>query len=110
RHRWHQSIPEQGDWLRRVVQGYFNYHAVPTNFAALRAFRARVIDLWRLALRRRSQKDDTTWAKMHRLAKQWLPKARIFHPWPVVRFDANHPRQEPGARIAHAGICAGGAQ
>jgi RNA-directed DNA polymerase len=26
------------------------------------------------------------------------------------RFDAIHPRQEPGARIAHAGICAGGTQ
>jgi RNA-directed DNA polymerase len=25
-----------------------------------------------------------------------------------VRFDAKHLRQEPGARIAHAGICAGG--
>src|SRR6202165_2323527 len=27
----HQSIPEQGKWLRQVVRGYFNYHAVPTN-------------------------------------------------------------------------------
>ncbi|MBT1540108.1 group II intron reverse transcriptase/maturase [Ralstonia solanacearum] len=110
RRRWHQSIPEQGTWLRRVVQGYFNYHAVPTNYQAMQAFRAHVVDLWRRALRRRSQKDDTTWAKMGRLAKQWLPRARILHPWPVVRFDAKHPRQEPGARIAHAGICAGGVQ
>ena len=29
---------------------------------------------------------------------------------PNVRFDATHPRQEPGARIVHAGICAGGAR
>ena len=107
RRRWHQSIPEQGDWLRRVVQGYFNYHAVPTNYAAMRSFRAHVVDLWRRALRRRSQKDDTTWAKMLRLAKQWIPKPRILHPWPVVRFDAKHPRQEPGARIAHAGSVRG---
>ncbi|WP_413187268.1 group II intron reverse transcriptase/maturase [Paraburkholderia sacchari] len=110
RRRWHQSIPEQGEWLRRVVQGCFNYHAVPTNYPAMRAFRAHVIDLWRRALRRRSQQDDTTWAKVLRLAKRWIPKARALHPWPVVRFDATHPRQEPGARIAHAGICAGGAQ
>lgn len=108
RHRWHQSIPEQGQWLRRVVQGYFNYHAVPTNFSAMRSFRAHVIDFWRRALRRRSQTDDTTWAKMMRLAERWIPRARILHPWPVVRFDAKYPRQEPGARIAHAGICAGG--
>jgi hypothetical protein len=32
RRRMHRSIPEQGSWLRQVVRGYFNYHAVPTNF------------------------------------------------------------------------------
>ncbi len=106
--RRHQSIREQGQWLRRVVQGYFNYHAVPTNFPALKAFRAHVINLWGRALRRRSQKDKTTWARVLRLAAQWLPSARILHPWPNMRFDAMHPRQKPGARIAHAGICAGG--
>jgi RNA-directed DNA polymerase len=31
RRRMHQSIPEQGRWLKQVVTGYFNYHAVPTN-------------------------------------------------------------------------------
>jgi hypothetical protein len=25
-----KSIPEQGKWLRQVVTGFFNYHAVPT--------------------------------------------------------------------------------
>jgi RNA-directed DNA polymerase len=29
RRRMHQSIPEQGKWLKQVVAGYFNYHAVP---------------------------------------------------------------------------------
>lgn len=108
RRRWHLSIPEQGKWLRQVVQGYFNYHAVPTNSQAMCAFRAHVVDLWRRALRRRSQQDDTTWAKVTRLATHWIPSARVLHPWPVVRFAAKHLRQEPGARIAHAGICAGG--
>ena len=28
----------------------------------------------------------------HRLAEQWLPKPRILHPFPSVRFDASHPR------------------
>ena len=110
RRRWHHSIPEQGKWLRRVVQGYFNYHAVPTNSSAMCAFRAHVGDLWRRALRRRSQQDDTTWVKVARLVKVWLPPAQILHPWPVARFTAKYPRQEPGARIAHAGICAGGEQ
>ena len=55
--RMHQPIPDQGKWLWRVVQGYFNYHAVPTNAQALVVFRHHVTDLWRRTLRRRSQKD-----------------------------------------------------
>ena len=43
----HQPIPEQGRWLGRVVRGYFNYHAVPTNARALDVFRHHVTDLWR---------------------------------------------------------------
>ena len=35
RWRMHQPIPEQGDWLKQVVTGFFAYHAVPTNSAAL---------------------------------------------------------------------------
>lgn len=27
----HRPIPEQGQWLSQVVNGYFGYHAVPTN-------------------------------------------------------------------------------
>ncbi len=60
RRRWHYSIPEQGKWLRRVVQGYLNYHSVPGNFPTMQKFRTHVTNLWRRALRRRSQKDDTT--------------------------------------------------
>src|SRR5262249_56629583 len=36
--RMHRPIPEQGKWLGQVVNGYFNYHAVPTNAHALHAF------------------------------------------------------------------------
>ena len=110
RRRWHQSIPEQGQWLRQVVQGYFGYHAVPGNYPRMKTFRNQVTDLWRRALRRRGQRDRTTWRRAFRLAAEWLPRARVLHPWPNVRFDATHPRQEPGARIAPAGICAGGAR
>ena len=47
RQRMHQPIPEQGNWLRQVVTGFFAYHAVPTNSRALSAFRHHVTDLWR---------------------------------------------------------------
>jgi RNA-directed DNA polymerase len=56
--RMHQPIPEQGRWLAQVVSGYFAYHAVPTNYAALGAFRAHVVRLWRRTLRRRGQTAD----------------------------------------------------
>ena len=37
RWRMHQSIPEQGKWLKQVITGFFNYHAVPTNWDEVRA-------------------------------------------------------------------------
>ena len=93
----HEPIPQQGQWLGRVVRGYFAYHAVPTNVASLSAFRHHVEDLWRRTLKRRSQKDHTTWERMARLAADFLPDPRILHPWPDARFAVTHPRWEPNA-------------
>lgn len=84
--RMHQAIPEQGRWLAQVVRGYFAYHAVPTNFSALSAFRYHVMRLWLRTLRRRSQKDRSTWARITKLANDFLPQPKILHPWPSVRF------------------------
>jgi RNA-directed DNA polymerase len=92
RRRMHWSIPEQGKWLGQVVRGFFQYHAVPTNSRALAAFHHHVVDLWRRTLRRRSQKDKTTWAQMDRLAGDFLPLPIILHDWPNARFAVRHPR------------------
>jgi RNA-directed DNA polymerase len=110
RRRLHRPIPEQGAWLRQVVTGYFAYHAVPTNGDALHAFRLHVTDLWRRTLKRRSQRDKSTWERITKIADDWLPQPRILHPWPNQRFAVKHPRWEPSARIGPARICAGGAQ
>jgi len=107
--RMHHAIPRQGEWLCRVVTGFFQYHAVPTNGDALSAFRYNVLDIWRRALRRRSQKDGTTWLRMSKLGTDYLPKPRILHPWPSKRFAATHPRWEPYAGKPQVRICAGGA-
>jgi hypothetical protein len=88
----HWSIPEQGSWLAQVIRGFFAYHAVPTNFAALGKFRHQVIWLWLRTLRRRSETDDTPWTRMEKLAADFLPKPKILHPWPAVRFAVKHPR------------------
>src|SRR4051794_16055179 len=106
--RMHKPIPDQGKWLWYVVKGYFNYHAVPTNAQALHVFRHHVTDLWRRTLRRRSQKDRLTWARMTELADFWLPKPIITHPWPSDRFAVKHPRWEPYAGKPHVRFCAGG--
>ena len=92
RKRMHQPIPEQGRWLAQVVRGYFAYHAVPTNRATVAAFHRYVVRLWHRTLRRRSQKDRFTWERMARLAGDWLPQPRNFHPWPNVRFAVKHSR------------------
>lgn len=95
RKRMHAPIPQQGAWLRRVVQGYCAYYAVPTNSAALAVFRTQVTRRWLHALRRRSQRDRTDWVRMTRLQRRWLPPARILHPWPEERFDARLQGKSP---------------
>src|SRR6476660_7535270 len=108
--RIHLPIPQQGKWLWSVVNGYFNYHAVPTNGQALHVFRHQITDLWRRTLRRRSQKDRMTWERMTQLVNDCLPKPTILHPWPSDRFAVTHPRWEPYAGKPHVRICAGGAR
>jgi RNA-directed DNA polymerase len=106
--RRHEPIPKLGMWLGQVVGGFFGYHAVPTNSSALSAIRYYVMDLWRRALRRRSQKDRSTWQRIDRLAADFLPKPLIRHPWPRARFAATHPRWEPYALVGPVRIYAGG--
>jgi len=92
RQRRHQAIPLQGEWLRQIVSGYFNYHAVPTNSRALTVFHYHIRRLWLRTLQRRSEKDGSTWRKIEKLAAEWLPKPRVLHPWPRERFAVKHPR------------------
>ena len=108
RQRMHDPIPVQGSWLRRVLEGYFNYYAVPTNSETLRQFRTQVARHWRCVLSRRSQKGEVGWDRMKRRIARWLPPVRPLHPWPDERFSRQHPTQEPSAVVPHAGICAGG--
>jgi RNA-directed DNA polymerase len=85
--RKHEPVRQTGEWLRSVVQGYFNYHA-----RRMGMFREQVARYWRLALRRRGQKSRMTWARFRPLAQRWIPVPRVLHPFPRQRFDAIHPR------------------
>jgi hypothetical protein len=50
-----------------------------------------------------------TWRRITKLANDFLPRARILHPWPQERFAVKYPRWEPSARMGPARFCAGGA-
>ena len=107
RRRMHWPPPQQGKWLKQVVAGYFNYHAVPTNSRALVAFRTEVIKRWQRVLSRRSQTGRVSWERMTQLAAHCLPMPHIRHPWPPQRFAVRHPRWEPYAGKPHVRFCAG---
>jgi RNA-directed DNA polymerase len=85
RWRWHDPIPEVGKWLASIIRGHINYYAVPLNFDAIEAFHHQVICIWKRGLSRRSHKAAVTWERMRRLARCFLPRPRIAHPWPVQR-------------------------
>jgi RNA-directed DNA polymerase len=84
RRRLHDRVPAVGKWLRAVVEGHFRYYGVPTNYAALALFRSQVEWLWRRALARRSQ-HPMRWGRARRIFNRWLPKPRIYHPYPLRR-------------------------
>ena len=91
RKRRHDPLPETAKWLKSVVQGYFQYYAVPGNLGSLGVFRERLIRLWRQSTARRSQK-GISWKRFQRWVKQWIPQPRVLHPWPERRYAASHPR------------------
>ena len=88
RKRMHRPFGETARWLRRVVQGWLNYHAVPSNRHRIGRFVDEVTRYWLRALRRRSQRGRRrwTWKRMHFIAHRHLPRPRIIHPYPNQRF------------------------
>jgi RNA-directed DNA polymerase len=89
----HAPVPDQGKWLRGVIQGFFNHHAVPGNRGALDAFRTLLARAWFRSLRRRSQKArKLKWERMQMVINKWLPHPRILHPYPNQRLCVTHPR------------------
>jgi RNA-directed DNA polymerase len=97
RRRMHEPPAPVGEWLQKVILGYYQYHAVPGNLPSLRIFAERLRRLWRLVLVRRSQRGYVSWKRLQRLFARWIPRPRILHPYPMQRFDATHPRWKPYA-------------
>ena len=89
--RRHEPVPVVGRWLQRVLNGYFAYHAVPTNLLRLDGFRSEVCRAWRHALLRRSQRHRLNWSRFNRLTRKYVPPCRVLHPYPEQRFFASRP-------------------
>ena len=89
--RMHDRMAEVGVWLRKVVLGYYQYHAVPGNTTQLRIFKLRVCRLWQSVLVRRSQRAQMRWERFTPILNRWIPPPRVLHPYPDARFYATHP-------------------
>src|SRR5882672_9833030 len=88
RRKMHEPVAQVGAWLKRVVDGYYRYHAVPGNLAVLGRFRERLCRYWRHVLRRRSQRRKPDWEQLRPIFDRWIPRPRTLHPYPDKRFDA----------------------
>jgi len=93
RRRMHWPIPEQGEWLKHVVGGFFNYHCRADQQPGTSRPSDTTSGFYGDArFGGGGQKDRTTWDRIAQLAEEWLPKPRILHPWPNIRFAVKHPR------------------
>jgi group II intron reverse transcriptase/maturase len=88
RKRKHRPLGETARWLRRVVGGWLNYHAVPNNMGRIGSFVDGVTRLWLRVIRKRSQRGRSgwTWERIRALVRRHLPRPRIIHPYPEQRF------------------------
>ncbi len=91
RRRMHARPCEVGAWLRKVVTGYYQYHAVPGNLRQLSTFRQRINRLWFQVLASRSQRARKRWERLTPLFERWIPRPKVLHPHPQARFYATHP-------------------
>lgn len=94
RTRMHEPIAKVGEWLRKVLNGYYQYHAIPGNLGKLSRFRRQVTRYWFRTLSQRSQRRPT-WAKLGPVFELWLPIPQLVHPYPDARFDARRNASNP---------------
>ncbi len=88
RRRMHDPVAQVGGWLRSVLNGYYQYHAVPGNLTVLKRFRRQVARCWFRAPGQRSQRRPT-WEKLGKVFDQWQPVPQPVHQYPDARFHAS---------------------
>ena len=58
-----------GEWLGRVLHGFYQHHAAPRNQVSLRRFRERACRYWRHVSERRSQRGRLRAERVARLVE-----------------------------------------
>ena len=110
RRRMHHPIPEQGRWLARVLQGHYNYYAVPDNSEALHGV-PTTGDPALAPGAAAPQPERPPHLEAHAPPRRSMA-TRTPHPSSLAQPSASTPKPKGGAQCvdAHAGICAGGRQ
>jgi hypothetical protein len=99
RQRMHPSPTKTGQWLAQVVRGYFQYHAIPGNWARLKGYRNAVMRMWFQMPRRRSQRSRLSWDRFREGPGSLLPPIQILQPYPDERFDAKYAQIQGKNRV-----------
>ena len=92
RRRMHSPKGETLCWLKKVIQGHFNYYGVPGNINQLVRFKQEIVTRFLKTLRRRSQRSKLTWDKFGPMTDKFLPTPRVLHGYPEARFRAKYSR------------------
>jgi group II intron reverse transcriptase/maturase len=95
RRRINHPLEDVAKWLKSVVIGYYNYHAIPGNLGVLATFQYNVGRAWHKVIRRRGQRGKMTWR--HFIERWWcrIPTPKAKHPYPEKRFDAKTLERSP---------------
>lgn len=108
--RRHEPVPVVGAWLQRVPNGYFAYHAVPTNLMRLGGFRDEVCAFGGTPCC--AEVNGTGSTGPVSIVSPVSTSRRAGFCIPIRRSASlrHDPRQEPYAVMLHVRICAGGGQ
>jgi len=90
RRRMHDSVSLTLKWLRSVITGHMNYYSVPGNGQSTSMFHREIVMRWLKMLRRRSQRSTINWSRFGPWVKKLLPRVRVVHPYPEIRFRARY--------------------
>jgi RNA-directed DNA polymerase len=91
----HRPIPVVGAWLKRVLEGYYAYFAVPGALGPLVKMRHQLGYTWFRTLRRRDQNRTLNWTRMRNIVDTWLPEPHRMHPLPAERFHVRTQGRSP---------------